>query len=311
MVDEHEQRDYRPAGSRDFTDAVSNVDAEDLRTRRNAERGLDMDRDRDLAPTRVSSAGYDRVGDDRPLSGGAGTRTYDARPYDADRTPPTPMDAERRTYDAPPAAVPTPPVADREYVDRPATTTTVRERVDRPAADRPFSIAAGFFGWAVASFFTLVLGTIVLALIGTAAYNATEAGTTGVTQDAFNDLTTGGLIGLLVALFIAYALGGYAAGRIGLWHGVGHGVAVVAWTVLFTIVTVALAAWLGDAVAGLNLVPAIDWNDLTGPAIAGILVSLLVMLAGAILGAKLGTRPYGIDDAYEGRRTRAWRGRPL
>lgn len=299
MVDE--RTDYRPAGSRDFARAVNNVDAADLRP--------------STPPPTYAANLDDRTTDDAAYDARAGERTTS---YDAGRMGASGYDARTRdrTYDnAAPAAVatPTPDLdrdRDRRYVDRPET-TTVRERVDRPVGDRPFSVAAGFFGWAVASFFTLVLGTIVLALIGTAAYNATDAGTTGVTQNMFNDLTTGGLIGLLVALFVAYVLGGYAAGRIGLWHGVGHGVAVVAWTVLFTILTIALGAWLGDAVAGLNLVPAIDWADLTGPAIAGILVSLLAMLAGAILGAKLGTRPYGIDGVNEGRRSRTWRGRPL
>lgn len=309
MVDE--RTDYRPAGSRDFARAVNNVDASDLRPSAPPPTYAANVGDRTTDDNRVNDA---RRADDAAYDARVGERTTS---YDEGRRGASGYDARTRdrTYDnaAAPAAVatPTPDLdRDRRYVDRPAS-TTVHERVDRPVGDRPFSVAAGFFGWAVASFFTLVLGTLVLALIGSAAYDATDGGATGVTQDAFNDLTTGGIIGLLVALFVAYFLGGYAAGRIGLWHGVGHGVAVVAWTVLFTILTIALGAWLGDAVAGLNLVPAIDWADLTGPALAGILGSLLAMLAGAILGAKLGTRPYGIDGVNEGRGHRAWRGRPL
>lgn len=282
MVDEH--TDYRPARSRDFTRAIHNVDASDLRS---------------TPPPPVS--------EDAARGYATGYPPSDVRPDGTalERAPVAGVAADR----------------DRRYVDRPEGTmnvdrpdgTTIEERRTGPVDARPFSIAAGFFGWAVASFFTLVLSTLVLALLGAAAYDATNAGATGVTQETFNSLTTTGLVGLFVALLAAYFLGGYAAGRIGLWHGVGHGVAVVGWTLLFTVLTIALAAWLGDAVAGLNLVPAIDWGDLTGPAIAGILVSLLAMLAGAILGAKLGTRPYGIDGVNEGLAVRGYRrrGRPL
>ncbi|HWH09033.1 MAG TPA: hypothetical protein VNX21_07515 [Candidatus Thermoplasmatota archaeon] len=317
MVDE--RTDYRPAQSRDFARAVQGVDASDLRPTTppptttgigagtgagtlRADEGLGHDRQNERAYDRA----YDRmdarsgVNDQASVAGAreradlrdTGARGAVAQPHHEPR--------ERGLLGT----------RDRRYVDRPEG-TTIEERVDRPVGARPFSIAAGFFGWAVASFFTLVLATLVLALLGAAAYDATGGGATGVTADTFNSLTTSGLVGLLVALFLAYLLGGYAAGRIGLWHGVGHGVAVVAWTVLFTILTIALGAWLGDAVAGLNLVPAIDWGDLAGPTLVGILLSLAAMLGGAILGAKLGTRPYGIDDANEGRRARAWRGRPL
>lgn len=204
-----------------------------------------------------------------------------------------------------------PAVVERRVDD---TAPPTRERIvttDAPLARRPFSIAAGFFGWAVASFFTLVLSTIVLAFIGASAYDITDAGANGLDASTFNDLTTTGLIGLVIALFLAYALGGYAAGRIGLWHGVGHGVAVVAWSVLFSVIAVALALTLGDSVDALNLVPRVDWNDLTTPTLVGLLVALVTMLLGAILGAKLGTRTDTAEDALERRRVGRSRGRPF
>lgn len=211
----------------------------------------------------------------------------------------TPPNADYGSHGS--ATTAAPPVSSRE-------TTTV---TDRPVAHRPFSLAAGFFGWAVASFFTLVLATIVLAMLGASAYDASDAGTNDLSQETFNSLTTAGLIGLLVGLFIAYFLGGYAAGRIGLWHGTGHGLAVVGWSVLFSVLAIALGAYLGDAVAGLNLTPAVDWNALTGPTVVGLLITLAVMLAGAILGANLGTRTDTRDDVYEERRVGRYRGRPL
>lgn len=298
MTDENP--DYRPAQPHDFKRAIEDVDARDLEARRMT-----------AATDRATERAYDA-----PT-----TPDYEYRAYEnanvedrrvADAPDRRPLDARRDVdaVDRAPATVATSPDVERERRVVPAR-ETVTERRDYARGDRPFSIAAGFFGWAVASFFTLVLATIVLAVIGTAAYDASDAGTTGLTQNTFNDLTTGGLLGLAIALFVAYLLGGYAAGRIGLWHGTGHGVAVVAWTILFTLVTIGLAAAYGDNVAGLYLVPRVDWSGLTGPSIVGLVVALLVMLGGAILGANLGTRPYGLDGTYEGRRVRAYRGRPL
>lgn len=212
------------------------------------------------------------------------------------------------------AAVSERPVVAPLLAERTVDSPLVRERIvatDAPVARRPFSIAAGFFGWAVASFFTLVLTTIVLALIGASAYDITDAGANALDTGTFNELTTTGLIGLVVALFIAYALGGYAAGRIGLWNGVGHGVAVVAWSVLFSVAAIALAVTLGDSVDALNVVPRVDWDALTTPTLVGLLVALVTMLAGAILGGKLGTRTDTAEDGLERRRVGRSRGRPF
>lgn len=242
MVDDDKETDYRPAQTRDFTRAITNVDATDL------------------------------------------------RPADATGAPMPPV--------VHPAPMP--------------TSTRVEERiVDETPPARPFSLAAGFFGWSVAAFFTLLLSTLVLAFVGSAAFDATDAGTTDLTTETWNDLTTVGTMGLLISLFVAYLLGGYAAGRIGLWHGTGHGLAVVAWTVLFALVTVGLTAAYGSTVADLYVTPTIEWSDLTGAAVVGLLVALAAMLAGAVLGANLGTRPNATEGVLDRRGLGRVRGRPL
>lgn len=200
---------------------------------------------------------------------------------------------------------------EREQLASRRRTERVEEtRVVGTAGERPFSVAAGFFGWAVASFFTLVLGTFVLGAIGATAFEVTDEGTT-IDTETFNSLTTTGLLGLAVAILAAYFLGGYAAGRIGLWHGAMHGVAIVVWTVLFSVLAIAAGVWLGDAADALLVIPAIDWSELATPAVLGILLALVVMFAGAILGGVTGARRDTEVGLRERWRTRRVRGRPL
>jgi hypothetical protein len=194
------------------------------------------------------------------------------------------------------------------YVTRETT------RVVEGDAPRPFSIAAGFLGWAVATFFTIVLTGILLAFLGNAAYNAgvVTGNTFTISQNTLNNLTLTGLVGGLVAIFIAYFVGGYNAGRVDRSHGVAQGVAVVAWTVVFAAIGALFANYaatffdLGAYLAPYN----VDYGALTTQTLVALVIALLVMLGGAALGGLAGERWPRYGMAVEERRTygRAWTG---
>ena len=231
----------------------------------------------------------------------AATPAYDndASTYRSD------LDATRGTVAGDVASRPVDDPADPAPRTRAYTTTGV------PA--RRFSLGATFLGWAVASFFSLVFtALLLLALGGAAAGDATDGG--GVTAGDFTSLGAAGFVGLLVATFLAYLIGGYAAGRIAHFDGAKHGAIVPAWTILFGLLAILAGAAFGAQLANyvsLPYVAGIDWGAMTTYGILGILGLLLVAFAGAILGGILGARQ---DQRHEGavvERRRAFRGRPL
>lgn len=171
-----------------------------------------------------------------------------------------------------------------------------------PPVGRPrFSLGATFLGWAVAAFFTIVFTAVALALTGT---SELRDGTISVA-----DLAITGLIGYLVAAFLANVIGGYAAGRIALWNGVWHGLGTVAWAVLFALVAVLASLYATDA---LNIGTTLDLSEITTAGLLAIGLSLLAMIAGAALGGRLGERYHERADAVGRRReVRGHRGRPL
>src|SRR5438093_2069175 len=77
-----------------------------------------------------------------------------------------------------------------------------------------FSWGSDFIGFAVASFFTLVFFGIVGAIIGGVGYQlgAPVPKVGGALSATSKDLGIGGLAGALVALALAYFIGGYTAG---------------------------------------------------------------------------------------------------
>lgn len=246
---------------------------------------------------RTTSAGYDRTSD-VPRTTRVDERRAEERPA---------------TYTGP---VTTAPVATRP-VDAP--TTLERERVvgDRPgtyvaASSEPpverrrFSLGATFLGWAVAAFFTIVFSAIVLAITG-----ATAAQTGANAPGEVQALGWGSLIGYLIATFLAFVIGGYAAGRIALWDGVKHGLLTVAWAVLFGILAAVGGTALADSFNVAQYIP-FDFTNMTTELVVGVILTLIVQLAGAALGGRLGERyhdyVHGIDTRE---RRRAMRGRPL
>lgn len=165
------------------------------------------------------------------------------------------------------------------------------------------ALGADFLGFAVATFFTVVLFGIVGAIVGTVGYQmgapVPKVGS-AITNTTAN-LGIAGLIGGLVALFIAYFLGGYAAGRMARFSGVLQGVGVVIWTVVVALILGAVGAVLGNrfnVASQLNL--HINTQTLTTAGVVSLVVTLIIMVIAAILGGMAGVAYHrSIDRAAE------------
>jgi MFS family permease len=175
---------------------------------------------------------------------------------------------------------------------------------------RRFSLGATFLGWAVASFFTLVFTGIVLLALGGSALR-TDDGT--LTAGDLANLTITGLAGAVVAMFLAYLVGGYAAGRIAHWDGARHGAVVPLWTILAGLLALLAGATLGPQLAGYlgPYVPRVDAGALTTYGVLGLLAMLAADFLGAILGGILGAKGDERHEMGTVERRRTMRGRPL
>ena len=152
---------------------------------------------------------------------------------------------------------------------------------------------AAFFGWLSAN----GLAVLLVALLSAAGVAI------GLTQgvpsagDAAEEASTIGIVGgivLLVILFLAYLAGGYVAGRMARFDGARQGIAV--WVIgLLVVLVLAVAGVVFGAqynvLQQLNLprIPIDEGTATTGGIIALVAV-LLITLAGAVLGGKLGDR---------------------
>lgn len=207
------------------------------------------------------------------------------------------------------------PIARDPVVGERVTTLDRRDGVrdvEPPVAARRFSIGATFLGWAVATFFSLVFLSLLTGVLGGNALAQYYGGDTTVDNADVNSYGMAALVGILVSTFLAYVIGGYAAGRISLWDGAKHGMAMVIWPILFAILGAIVGASLGDdfvRATGINF-DLSGLADLTGPAILGIALTLAAMLGGGALGGRLGERYHDRADTV-GMRRRSIRGRPL
>lgn len=165
-----------------------------------------------------------------------------------------------------------------------------------------FAWGADFLGFAVAVFFTVLFFGIVGAIVGTVGYqmgapvpNASHIGSTDQT------LGIAGLIGGLVAIFLAYLIGGYAAGRMARFNGAMNGLGVVLWTVIVAIILGVLGAVLGSNFnVGNQLNLHVNTTMLTTAGVVSLVVTLVVMCLGAALGGSLGERYHRAIDRDAG-----------
>jgi len=103
------------------------------------------------------------------------------------------------------------------------------------------------------------------------------------------DEVVAGLAGGLIAIFLAYLIGGYAAGRMARFNGALNGLGVVIWTIIIALLLGVLGAALGSSFnVGSQLNLHISATNVTIAGIISLAVALVVMSLAAILGGMLG-----------------------
>jgi hypothetical protein len=213
-----------------------------------------------------------------------------------------PTHAEETSYDELDEA----PVRDEATVrdDEAAREEAAREEVvarDRDLARRRYggtNWGACFFGWLVAIALTILLTSIVGAVL------AAVGSSTNVTQsDAQQQAGTIGVaaaITLFVVLVIGYYAGGYVAGRMSRFSGGRQGLGVWLIGIAVTLVAVALGAIFGHQY---NLLDRVDLPRIPlsteqlgwGGAVTAVAVLVGTLLA-AVLGGALGRRYHARVD---------------
>ena len=179
------------------------------------------------------------------------------------------------------------------------TAQPVETRTERAAAPDPYAgihaarerfggidIPASLVGMLTALSTVLILAGLVGAAFGVVGYQ------TGLEQDA-QDLSNGSLIGGVAILFVAYLIGGWAAGRIARYDGARNGFATGVWTLIFGAILAALGAWAGaeyDVFQNVELPQWFDSDAFTTTAIASGIGAIAAMFAGGILGGLWGER---------------------
>jgi hypothetical protein len=155
------------------------------------------------------------------------------------------------------------------------------------------SWGAAFFGWLSAN----GLAVLLVALLSAAGVAIGLTQGVPSTDDAVQEADTIGVVGgivLLAILFLAYLAGGYVAGRMARFDGARQGIAVWVIGLLVVIALAVLGLVFGseyNVLRQLDLprIPIDEGTATTGGIIALVAV-LLVTLAGAVLGGKLGDR---------------------
>jgi hypothetical protein len=166
-----------------------------------------------------------------------------------------------------------------------------------------FAWGSDFIGLAVALFFTIVFFGIVGAIVGTVGYQmgAPVPKVGSAITSTQQNLGLAGLLGGLLAVFLAYLIGGYTAGRMARFDGAQQGVGVVIWTIVVSIILGVVGGVLGnrfDVASQLHL--NVNWSSLTAAGAISLLVALLIMLLGAMLGGTWGARYHRLIDREAG-----------
>ncbi len=182
----------------------------------------------------------------------------------------------------------------RDYDDDGRAGVAQPHRGHAEARDRFGGInwGAGFFGWLVAIGITILLTSIVGAVVAAVGSNANisqsdaerQAGTIGITA----------AVVLLVVLALAYFTGGYVAGRMSRFDGGKQGLAVWVIGLVVTLLAIAAGAIFGNEYnifdrVDLPRMP-ISTDQLSWGGIITALAVILLTLLAAMAGGKLGHR---------------------
>ena len=147
-------------------------------------------------------------------------------------------------------------------------------------------IPATLVGMLTALSTTLILAGLVGAAVGAVGYQ------TGLERSA-QDLSTASLIGGVAVLFVAYLIGGWAAGRIARYDGARNGFATGIWTLILAAIVSGLGAWLGSEYDVLRNVDLPQWfstDAFTATAIISGVAAVIAMFVGGTIGGYIGER---------------------
>lgn len=147
-------------------------------------------------------------------------------------------------------------------------------------------VPASLVGMLTALAMTVLLAGLVGAAIGAVGY---QLGVEGREQE----LSIAGLVGGLIVLFLAFFVGGWAAGRMARYDGVMNGAMTAVWAIVLALILSALGAWLGseyDVLRNVELPQFFSRDALTIGGIVSAAVALVAMLAGGALGGLRGER---------------------
>ena len=159
--------------------------------------------------------------------------------------------------------------------------------------DLPASLA----GMLVALAALLLLAGLASAAIGAIAFQ------TGVEGNE-DELSIGALIAAGVVIFLAFLLGGWAAGRMARYNGALNGFMVAVWFIVLGVVLAAAGAIAGNTynlfddlrVAEASLPNWFSGEDVTVEAIVSSVAFAVLMVLGAVLGGIWGTRMHTRAD---------------
>jgi hypothetical protein len=169
----------------------------------------------------------------------------------------------------------------------------LRERfggVDTPAAIAGMFTAMGVF---------LFLAGLGAAGVGGLAFQVDTVDVEGAVEEIS---LIGGILAL-VGLFMAFLVGGWAAGRMARYDGGLNGAMTAFWMVLLIVIFAALGAWIGEeynVFAQMNLP---DWvavwssDEATAAAVIGGVLGIVVMFLGGYVGGQWGEAYHRKADA--------------
>ena len=184
--------------------------------------------------------------------------------------------------------------------DRSVEETTTAQQIGVDAARERFGgrdLPASLAGMLVALAALLLLAGLASAAIGTIAFQ------TGVEGNE-NELSLGALIAAGAVIFLAFLLGGWAAGRMARYNGALNGFMVAGWFIVLGVVLAIVGAIADNTynlfddlrVAEATLPNWFSVEDATVGAIIGSLALVALMVVGAVLGGIWGTRMHRRAD---------------
>lgn len=164
---------------------------------------------------------------------------------------------------------------------------------------------AAFFGWLTATGMVVLLSALAAA-IGAAAGISTDTDL-GATLDQVVTNQSAGVAAAvitLVVLLLSYYAGGYVAGRMARFSGAKQGVAVWLWALVAAAVVIVLGLIFNDDIRSLTQLNSVaplpaDLGAATAGTWLALLATLLVSLAGAVLGGLAGMRFHRRVDRAE------------